>query len=275
MKKGRKNSAVDRKRPAKVAAGESTDRVPVKGPHPGELVRGPGDVQNTQLVNDDGSVRAVHAVASSDFAFHFNRGTLALSQRETAERRTQATSLRSMIVFVAREPEKSSPSSKPPFADLPSATIDVSWGFPQWPRFGGTPGPHGTLNEVFAGTLSSYTVDPQHWAGEVIKNGAPVFLDVAAELLEREQDLSTHAGSTLQFIGDLFSKNIRRRILRRTLEETGWNLSYAAEILRFRAGSKVLEVIRELGLEAEYLAKKQAGTSVRRGEKPLPKTRKR
>ena len=65
--------------------------------------------------------------------------------------------------------------------------------------------------------------------------------------------------SKLQEAGDAASRKVRRRILLRELERTGWNLAHVSDRLWMGGPSKVLQAIRALGLEADYAAAKASG----------------
>jgi hypothetical protein len=95
-------------------------------------------------------------------------------------------------------------------------------------------------------------MDGATWIAPLLE-AAPDAISEAAETLASHRDLTFSATSTLALVGNLVANGIRRRMLLKELQATGWNLRHASDRLRLGYGTgNILRAIRDLGLSDEY-----------------------
>ena len=97
--------------------------------------------------------------------------------------------------------------------------------------------------------------------------GPGALVETAARLVETGSVFDVERNA-LSAVGNLVSAAVRRDLLFKELESTGWNLSHTAERLRLGNTSHVLRAIRELGLVDEYEQAKREGRGQRGGRRP-------
>lgn len=111
-----------------------------------------------------------------------------------------------------------------------------------------------------AGTITGLTADPAYWWHLVLYHGLRSALDVAADLLEKQDDLTTNPSSTYNALADAVARGIKRGLLLDELKRTDWNLRFTAERLRMSSAANVLRAIREdPALAQAYEEAKRAG----------------
>jgi hypothetical protein len=116
-----------------------------------------------------------------------------------------------------------------------------------------------TVDTLALSTHPDITVtDGAHWLPNILLDGPNALLHAAVDLLSH-YDLTTLNVSTLNYIGARVSAELRRVILLRELEATGWNLTHTADRLRMSGSANVLRAIKELGLTYAYEDAKRKG----------------
>jgi hypothetical protein len=76
---------------------------------------------------------------------------------------------------------------------------------------------------------------------------------------------ATPAANAVTAAGQAASYGARQAVLRAILEQVGWNLTRAAEVLRMGGAGSVVKMLRDLDLQDEYRAARQAGSGNKRG----------
>ena len=113
-----------------------------------------------------------------------------------------------------------------------------------------------------------------YWYSDIMIAGADAALETAEQFAELDQ-LDALPTNTLSAICDRVSLGIRRRILLATLQQTEWNLSHAAQRLRFSDISALIREIRRVGLAEQYETAKRTGAISKSGHRARVDDRKR